>query len=150
MTPQEERDLLLRVVTQVAEKKLSEGGFVPFGATLGSERDVKILLPKTMKPGVTKAELDAYWTQALRKAAAEGDCKTVCSCANVRFEENPGEMVSAIHIHIEHAEAYSANVLCPYRHEGGSRVIFGEPQVEPSEHQVFARDAEETAKSRIN
>jgi hypothetical protein len=46
MTLQEEKELLLRVATQLATKLIGRGGFIPFGATLGPGRNVKLLMPK--------------------------------------------------------------------------------------------------------
>jgi len=43
MTPQEEKALLLRVVTKLAAPQLEQGGFIPFGAILGQNRDVRLL-----------------------------------------------------------------------------------------------------------
>ena len=150
MSPQEERDLLLRVVMQLAESRLNAGGLMPFGATLKPPRDVKILMPKSMKPDVTREELDAYWVRELRKAAAEVDCKTVCSCAEVRYGTHMHQMASAILVHIEHADVYAANVLCPFTKGEGARVAFGEPQVEESEFRVFVSPADEARPPIVN
>jgi hypothetical protein len=150
MMPTEERDLLLRVVTQLAESRLNAGGLMPFGATLKPPRDVRILMPKSMKPDVTSEELDAFWVRQLRKAAAEADCKTVCSCAEVRYGVSPDQMASAILVHIEHADVYSANVLCPFRKDEGSRVIFGEPQLEESDFRVFVSAEDEPRTPAMN
>jgi len=88
MTPKEEKELLLRVVTKLAGQQLEKGGFLPFGAALGSKRDVQLLMPKSMKQDVTTDELDAYWVRTLRKAVATGECKTVCSCTDMYAQIN--------------------------------------------------------------
>ena len=68
MTLQEEKELLLRVVTKLAAKLIGEGGFVPFGATLGPGRNVKLLMPKGWKENATRDELEACWSRELKKA----------------------------------------------------------------------------------
>src|SRR5260370_27449314 len=53
MTPREEIDLLLRVVTRLAQKQLGQVGFIPFVAVLGSNRDVQLLMPAGCKKDLT-------------------------------------------------------------------------------------------------
>jgi hypothetical protein len=137
MTPQEEKELLLRVVTQLVRKQLEKGGFIPYGATLGPNRDVQLLMPKGMKRAVTRAELDAYWFQILRQAITAGECKTACWCADVREQAEDGTLVPAVLIHVEHANTFSEDILYPYRKDESSRVVFGEPRSEATEHQIF-------------
>jgi hypothetical protein len=50
MTPDEAKALLLRVVTKLVAQQLEQVGFMPFGAILGQQRDVQLLMPKSMKP----------------------------------------------------------------------------------------------------
>lgn len=66
MTPQEEKALLLRVVTKLVTPQLERGGFVPFGAILGQNRNVQLLMPKSVKRDVTRDELVDYWVQTIR------------------------------------------------------------------------------------
>lgn len=137
MTPQEEKELLLRVVTKLVRKQLEKGGFIPYGATLGSNREVQLLMPKSMKRDVTRDELDAYWVQTIRQAVATGECKTACWCADVREKAEDGTLVPAVLIHVEHAETFSEDILYPYRKDENSGVVFGEPMSELTEHQIF-------------
>jgi hypothetical protein len=136
MTPQEEKNLLLRVVIRLAGTQLESGGLTPFGATLGSERDVKLLVPKGFKKNPTRDEVEAYWAGELRKANATGKCKTVCSCADVRVPVEGGNLIPGVLIHIEHAEGSAEDVLYPYRNDEGS-VVFGVPTSVKAELQVF-------------
>ncbi|HYL86312.1 MAG TPA: hypothetical protein VE263_18960 [Candidatus Angelobacter sp.] len=138
MTPQEEKELLLRVVTKLAGKQVEQGGFIPFGATLGSSRNVQLLMPKGMKRDVTRDELDAYWIRELRKATASGECKTACWIADVRMQSEEGVLHPAVMVHVEQAGAFSEDILYPYKNERGSGVTFGEPTSENTEHQIFA------------
>jgi hypothetical protein len=101
-------------VTKLAGQQLEKGGFIPFGATLGSKRDVQLLMPKSMKQDVTTDELDAYWVRTLRQAVATGECKTVCSCTDVRVQANEGLLVSAVLVHVEHVDTSSEDILYPY------------------------------------
>jgi len=127
------------VSSQLAAKQLAQAGFLPFRATLGTKRDVQLLIPKSMKQDATRDELDAYWAVELRRAAAAGECKTVCSCADVHVPTDEGVLIPAVLIHIEHAEVFSENILYPYQKEQGSEIIFGEPAGEATEHRVFVR-----------
>lgn len=138
MTPQEEKELLLRVVTKLAGKQLEqEGEFITFGATLGSNRDVRLLMPKSMKQDVTRDELDAYWVRTLRQAIAAVECGTVCSCVDVRLQTNDGAQVTALLIHVEHAHAFSEDILYPYRKDEDAGIVFGEPTSETRERKIF-------------
>jgi hypothetical protein len=111
MTLQEEKDLLLRVVTKLAAKLIGQGGFVPFGATLGPGRNVKLLMPKGWKENATRDELEAYWSRALNKATTEADCKTVCSCADVRVPMESGDLAPAS-LFISSRSGRQRKILC--------------------------------------
>ena len=138
MTPQEEKELLLRVVTKLAGRQIEKGGFIPFGATLGSKRDVRLLMPESMKKEVTRDELDAYWTREIRKAIIGGECKTACWIADVRLQSEEGTLFPAIMVHVEHVGVFSEDILFPYKKEENSAVVFGEPTTEAMQHQIFA------------
>jgi hypothetical protein len=137
MTPQEGKELLLRVLIKLVSKQLEEGGFIPYGATLGANRDVQLLMPKGMKRDVTRDELDAYWVRTIRQAVSKGKCKTACWCADVRVQAENGTLLPAVLIHLEHAGMFSEDILCPYRKDESSGVVFGEPTIEETEHQIF-------------
>lgn len=136
MTPQEKKELLLRVVTKLAARQLANGGFIPFGATLGSKRDVQLLMPKSMKTNVARDELRGYWARELAQAASE-DRGTVCWCADVRIALEGDAPVPAVLIHIEHPEAYAEDVLYPYEYMG-SECLLQPPIVEVTDYQIFA------------
>jgi hypothetical protein len=138
MTSQEEKELLLRVVTQLAAKQLAEGGITPFGATLGSRRNVKLLVPKDWKREVTtQDELEKYWIRELRKATVADSSRMACSCADVRVPMEDGRLVPAVLIHVEHAEGSAEDVVYPYRLDDESMVVFGEPTSAATESQIF-------------
>lgn len=137
MTPQENKALLLRAVTKLAAKQLANGGLMPFGATLGSKREVQLLVPESIKPDATLEELDAYWTRELGQAAATGECDTVCTCVHVGMQTEEGISVPALLIHIEQMNAFSENILYPYEKAEESDVVFGEPTTEATEYQIF-------------
>jgi hypothetical protein len=136
MTPDEQKDLLLRVVIRLAGKQLEKGGFVPFGATLGTARDVKLLMPKKFKQDATRDEVETYWAEELRNATAIGNCKTACSCADVRVPMHDGSLVPGVLIHIEHAEGSAEDIIYPYGKDEGA-VVFGEPTRVGVERQIF-------------
>jgi hypothetical protein len=60
---------------------------------------------KSMKQDVTTDKLDAYWVRTLRQAVATGECKTVCSCADVRVQTNEG-LVAAVLVRVEHVGSF--------------------------------------------
>jgi hypothetical protein len=137
MTPQEERELLLRVVTKLAGMRLEYGGFIPFGATVDSKREVQVLAPDSMKQEVTPKELDGYWSRELQAVVAKGAYKTVCYCAAVLAPVEDGGFIPAVLIHIEQAEADPEDLFYPYRKDAASKIIFGEPTRAQAERLVF-------------
>jgi hypothetical protein len=141
MTLQEEKELLLEVVTQLAAKLIRQGGFVPFGAALGPGRNVKLLMPKSWKQNATRDEIEAYWSRELKKAVDKGECKTVCSCADVRIPLENGNLVPCIFIHIEQAQSCAEDIGYPYRNDGESEVKFGTPTSVQTETSVFTGNA---------
>lgn len=142
MTPQEEKALLLRVVTKLVAPKLEQGGFLPFGAILGQNRDVQLLMPKSMKRDVSPDELDNYWVQTIRNAIAAGEYLTVCWCADVREQAQDGTLASALLVHVEHAHSFSEDILIAYRKNESGKVVFDEPRTEATLHQIFSASQE--------
>jgi hypothetical protein len=138
MTPQEEKELLLRVATQLATKLIGQGGFIPFGATLGPGRNVKLLMPKGWKEGASRDETEAYWDRELKKATTEAECKTVCSCADVRVPMDNGDLVPGIFIHIEQVGPLAEDIVYPYQKDGSSDVRLGTPTAVETEARVFS------------
>jgi|SRR5580658_4770481 hypothetical protein len=138
MTPQEQKELLLTVVVRVAVIQLKIGGLFPFGATLGSKRDVKLLTPKSMKKNVSREELDEYWKRELRKSTAEDECKTACWCADVLVPMDDGSLVPAIFVNFEHADGSAEDILYPYRKTEGSDVVLDVPTSATTEHKIFS------------
>jgi len=135
---------LLKVVVRVAAIQLKEGGLVPFGATLGFSRSVKLLMPKGWKPSpATPDQLEGYWIRELRLATVASACKSVCYCADVRLPVEQ-KLVPAIFIHVEHAEGSAEDILSPYRKDEGSTIVFGEPTSSETAHQIFT-PAQETS-----
>jgi hypothetical protein len=142
MTPEEEKALLLRIVTKLVAPQLEQGGFVPFGAILGQNREVQLLMPKSMKRGVARDELDNYWVQTIRNAIAAGEYMTVCWCADVRGQTDDGTLIPALLIHVEHAHSFSEDILIAYRKNEIGKVVFDEPNSEATQHQIFSSSRE--------
>ena len=138
MTLQEEKELLLLVVTRLAAKLIGQGGFVPFGAALGPGRNVKLLMPNAWKENVTRDELDAYWSPELKKATTEADCKTICSCADVRVPMDSGDLAPGIFIHLEQVGSPAEDIVYPYLKDGISEAKLGTPTSVETESRVFA------------
>ena len=116
MTPQEEIDLLLRVVTRLAQKQLEKGGFIS-----------------------TRDEVETYWYAELRKHVAADGCNGACFCADVKVPLDAGGYASAIYVYIEHPQAEAANIFYPYSQDPESHVEFGPPTTVKTEHHVFLR-----------
>ena len=114
MNPEEEKELFLRVVTQLAASLLPQGGFMPFGAVLvpSPSRKVVLIRPTGVKKDVTRQELDRYWAKQLRLASVRHNCKTVCWCGYVGIQER-SLVTPAILIHVERPATYSEDLLYP-------------------------------------
>jgi hypothetical protein len=137
MTPLEEKELLLRVVAKLAQTQLEQGGFIPFGAVLGSKRDVQLLMPKGWKQNSTRDDVEAYWFRELKKHAEKDGCRSLCFCADVRVPRMEGQLVPAILIHIEHVESDAEEMLFPYGKDEGSRIVIGKRTSDTVERRVF-------------
>jgi hypothetical protein len=141
MTAEEQKSLLVRVVIKLALKLLKEKGFYPFGAVLGTKRNVQIFMPKGWKPNSTRDELEAYWFKELRRSTATGDYVAACFCADVRVPVNAGNLVPAMLVHIEHAEASAEDGLYPYLKDQQSKVSLGSPTFVVTAPQIFVSSA---------
>jgi hypothetical protein len=144
MTPRKEIDLLLRVVTRLAQKRLEKGGFIPFGAVLGSNRDVQLLMPEGWAKDCTRDEVETYWYAELRKHAAKDGCKVVCFCSDVGVPMEAGQYILAVNVYIEHPQAEAVNMFYPYTKNSESHVEFGQPTTVKTEHHVFLNPQSQT------
>ncbi len=147
MTPREEIDLLLRVVTRLAQKQLEKGGFIPFGAVLGANREVQLLMPGGWKKDSTRDEVENYWYAELRKHAAKVGCKCVCFCADVGVPIESGGYLLAVNVYIEHPQAEAANLFYQYSQNPGPDVTFGQPITVKTDHHVFSNPQSPTPES---
>lgn len=141
MTPDEAKALLLRVVTKLVAQQLEQGGFIPFGAILGQQREVQLLMPKSMKRNVTRDELDSYWAQTIRKAIVNGHYKTACWCADVRGQADDETLIPTLLVHVEHEHSFAEDILIAYRRNEGGNIVFDEPNIEPTKYQIFPSSA---------
>ena len=124
MTPQEELELLLRVVARIAQTQLETGGFIPFGATLGPARDVQLLIPNSAKGEMTIELVDAYWKRQMSKAIEAGNVRALCTVSDVRVTDSDSKLVPGVFIHIEHSGGGSEDLLYPYTRGADSKVTF--------------------------
>ena len=147
MTPQEEKQLLLRVVRPLAKVQLENGGFIPFGAALGTKRDVQLLMPKSMKKDVKREELEAYWNKQFRPIIAGQDCKTVCTCADVGLSGDQGGLVWGVLIHIEQADSDAEDIFTPYTRDQNSKVTFGPETRETANRFVFISQSQHSGEA---
>jgi len=138
VTPGEQKELLLRVVTKLAVTRLERGGFIPFGATLASDRNVKLLLPETWKKNAKRDEVESYWSRELRQSCQEQGCSTACSCADVRVPAPDGAFTPGLLIHFEHAGLLAEDILYPYEKSDRNQVSLGPPTSVSTEPQIFA------------
>jgi hypothetical protein len=137
MTSAEARELLLRVVTQVAARQLQEGALLPFGATLGGQRNVSLLVPEGVKKYVTQPELEDYFVEHLRAAAAEQPCLTACFCADVRAHTERGELAPGLLVHIETSDGAAEDLVYPYRKSERAEIEFDPPARVAAEPRIF-------------
>jgi hypothetical protein len=95
-------------------------------------------MPKGWKENATRDELDAYWSRELKKATADADCKTVCSCADVRVPMDSGDLAPGIFIHLEQVGSPAEDIVYPYLKDGISEAKLGTPTSVETESRVFA------------
>jgi hypothetical protein len=138
MTAEEERQLLLRVVLRFAGAQLEKGGLPPFGAVLGPNRDVQLLMPESFKQNVTRDEFEEYWFRELRKFATADGCKAVCFCADVGFPREKEQITRGLLVHVEHMEGGAEDIGYPYWRDDDSRIVFGEPTCVTSQRRAFS------------
>lgn len=124
MTPQEEIELLLRVVARIAQTQLEKGGFIPFGATLGPSRDVQLLIPNSTKGEMTIEVVDAYWKKQMSKAIQTGKVNALRTVADVRVTDGDAKLVPGVFIHVEHSGGKAEDILYPYAKDENSKVTF--------------------------
>jgi len=138
MTPHEEKQLLLRVVTRLAATLLPEGGFKTFGAVLvlGPNRKVVLVRPKFVKKGATRQELDTYWAKELKRFALSKHGQTVCWCCDAVLIQEAGSAIPAVLVHIEHPKAYSEDMLYPYSIYD-SQASLKAPTIDAAAYHVF-------------
>ena len=147
MTPQEEIELLLRVVARIAQTQLEKGGFIPFGATLGSGRDVQLLIPNSAKGEMTIEVVDAYWRKQMSKAIETGEVKALCTVADVRVSNGDAKLVPGVFIHMEHSGGDSEDLLYPYTKDAQSKVTFLEVTRAVANLQFFTSSAEQAPRT---
>src|SRR5437899_13044966 len=66
---------------------------------------------KGWKENATRDELEAYWSRELKKATTETECKTVCSCADVRVPMDSGDPAPG-HIYPSRADRIASGRHC--------------------------------------
>ena len=127
MNVREEIQLVLKIVLKHARKQLEEeGGFQAFGATLGSDRDVLMLLPESQPDDADFADVREHWYRALRKAIDDGGCRTVAWCCNVKAPGENDTRVPAVLVHVEHVESHAWDMYFPFATDSASKVLYGE------------------------
>ena len=137
MTAQEQKELLLRVTRGLAEAQLKGGGIFPFGATLGTGRDVTMLAPKSVKKDVSIEEVSRHFSKLIAEAAAKTQLVAACYCADVRMTSTTGTLAPALFIHIEQPNGTSEDFAYPYAVGADSKMVFGEPTVVDAHREIF-------------
>jgi hypothetical protein len=138
MTSQEEKELLLRIVMRLAQQHLGADGLSPFAAVLNRGRQLKLLLPESMKPNPAADELERYWLRELRKAITdEADARAACHCATVQAPTEQGGTVPGIWVFLEHIEDGAEDLVFPYWKNEKSEYVFGDATVVASERKIF-------------
>jgi hypothetical protein len=138
MNPQEEKELLLRVVMRLVQQHLGADGLYPFAAVLSRGREVKLLVPKGMKQKPTADELERYWLGELRNTIADGhDARAACYCAAVQAPTEQGGLVPGVWVFLEHIEDGAGDLVFPYWKNDQSEYVFGDPTVVAAERKIF-------------
>jgi hypothetical protein len=140
MTPQEEKDLLLRVATNLAQRQLERGQLVPFAVTLGSKRNAQVLMSTDTdwEPDTSRDELEAYWTHELRGVIVQGETRAICYCAGVRVPAAEGKTAPGVVIHLEHADGGAEDILYRSRRDETSKIVLGEPASAVGRRHIFS------------
>jgi hypothetical protein len=139
MTPQEEKNLCLLVITRLLPGRLQDDGLYPFGATLGSNRNINLLVPTSMRKSPTRDELESYWIKQLQESVtkSQGDCKAACFCMAVLIPATNGEMVPAVMVYLDHITASAEDIFYPYWKDEHSKFVLGEPISSPAACRIF-------------
>jgi hypothetical protein len=137
VTPQEEKELLLRVVLRIAQTQLEKGGFIPFGATLGPGREAQLLMPTSAKREITIDKVVAYWKVQMSKAIETSKITTLCTVTDVRISDNDGKLIPGVFIHVEHWAGDAEDILFPYTKDENAKVTLQEPAKEATNLQFF-------------
>jgi hypothetical protein len=139
----EEIQLVLKIVLKYARTQLQEeGGFQAFGATLGSNRDVLMLLPESQPDDASFADVREHWYRALRKAIDDGGCRTVAWCCNVKAPGENDTRVPAVFVHVEHMEGQAWEMYFPFATDSDSTVLYGEQTELAVQSVLFVRDVQ--------
>lgn len=144
MTKNGQKDLLLSVVTKFATMRIARDGFLPFGAVLGSKRNVVMLMPKSVKQNVSREELEAYWIKVVCEEAHTEDCTAICFCADVRVPNADSTHVPAVFVHIEQPAGSSEDMLYPYEKTPDGTVRLGKPTSVDTEYRMLPSPSSKT------
>jgi hypothetical protein len=140
MTPQEEKDLLLRVVTDLARRQIERGQLTPFAVTLGSKRNAQVLMSTDTdwEPDTSRDELAEYWTRELSEVIVQGETRAVGYCAGARVPAAEGKTAPGVVVHLEHAEGGAEDILYRCGRDETSKVVLGEPASIVARRHIFA------------
>jgi hypothetical protein len=138
MKPAERKQLLLSSVMQLIEKGLAGQGLRMFGAVLGDGREIKLLVPKTIKENASLDEVDEYWMEQLRSNIGVGGDEIACYCTDLSLATEDGQPIaSAVLIYVEQACAKAEYHCYPYQRCPES-VALGEPTIEQTPNRLWA------------
>ena len=90
-----------------------------FGTVLGPKRDVKVLMPKSMKEKVAWQELATYWKDKIGTASTKMDWRAVaCSTFVKLLSRDDAFKASGLLVHVEHFEDHTGAEDIAYEYEG--------------------------------
>jgi hypothetical protein len=140
MLKQEHCDQLINALFPFAQQMLTRAGtFYPFGAVINASGQVESVGGYNGNEHPQPGEIIDLLTAGFRQRIAEGSCRAVGICVDVRFVP-PGqtEKVDAALASLEDASG-GLNVYLPYRKQADDRIVYLDLVSMHAQQTIFAR-----------
>jgi hypothetical protein len=120
------------------------GTFIPFGAFITSEGEVKMAGGYGDASHLTTEQILEMYLEAYRAGAADGSYISTALCVDVRIQI-PGRpaKTDAIRIMLESSEGEALDAFMPYEKQENSEVVYGQMFATPGDPKVFLTLASE-------
>ena len=136
----DELETLVNTLVPFARRMLERhGAFVPFGASVDGDGELKMVAADADAVGEDPSAADAarLIESGLRVAAIAGEIRASGICTDVRIDGPDGE-VEAISVALEHIDRDPMRILVSYETTPSGEHGFGKPIAAPGETRVFA------------